>query len=419
MLRPPRVLLVDDRVIVRETLRSVLEDFDCSFAEAVNGETALRLMTTEPFDAVYLDLRLPDRPGLEVLREARATGRFQGNVIVLTGHPEASTRAEAESLGVLRYLGKNPIRWQEVREAFLAAVPAAVERAASSGAKVPAFGAAPSPKLRRIAAPPTVVKGRADLPRLLVLDDDPLWLETMEQLLRPDFELTPTTSPEKARELSRKTRFDLVILDMLLPGGVTGIDVLSEMRRVRSDLRAIILTGRPDPDTAFRSAKAGAIRYVSKGEAKDLPAMVAKLLGERGTPLRIFLSYARPDHRSVSYWYRWLLQKGFLPWMDTESIVPGVEYEPEIEKAVRQCDRFVFFVSRHSLEREGTLRKEVNLALGRVQEMLPGSPFFIPARLEDCEREESIQKFQSVDLFRKDGAARLLQGLNHNPVSRI
>jgi DNA-binding response OmpR family regulator len=419
MPRSARVLLVDDRVMVRETLRSVLEDFDCSFSEAGDGRTAFALMTNEPFDVVYLDLRLPDLPGLEVLRRARATGRFGGNVIILTGHPEESTRTEAESLGVLRYLGKNPMQWQEVREAFLAAVPEAAGMAASSDAKLPTVAAGAAPKVRRSAGPRRTAKTREGLPCLLVLDDDPVWLETMEQILGSAFHLTPTTSAKEACKLSRATRFDLVILDMLLPGGVSGIDVLSEMRRARPDLRAIILTGKPDPEAAFRSAKAGAIRYVSKNEAKELPAMVVRLLEERGTPLRVFLSYARADQRSVSYWYRWLLQKGFLPWMDTKNVVGGVKWEPEIEKAVRECDRFVFFVSRHSLEREGKLRKEVNLALERVKEMLSSSVFFIPARLEDVPLEAAIQALECVDLFRRDGVSRMLQALNHSATSQV
>jgi len=417
MPRPARVLLVEDREMVRETLRSILEDFDCSFAEAEDGEAAFRLMTTEPFDVVYLDLLLLDRPGLEVLRDARATGHFQGKVIVLTGQPEESTRNEAESLGVLRYLGKNPIQWQEVREAFLAAVPEAGKKEASPASaelSVP-VRAAPKPPQRQLSLKPRkATKPGAELPRLLVLDDDPIWLKTVEQVLGTEFDLTLTKSAKEACKLSRKTHFDLVILDMFLLDGVSGLDVLGEMRRSRPTLRAIILTGLYNEETAFESFKAGAIRYVSKGEPRELPGMVAKLLGERGTPLRVFLSYARSDHLRVGYWFRRLLQEGFLPWMDTKSIVGGLKWDPEIGKAVRECDRFVFFVSRHSRQREGKLRKEVNLALERVEEMLPGKVFFIPARLEDCELEESIQEFQRVDLFRKDGAARLFQALNHS-----
>lgn len=419
---PSRVLLVDDREMVRETLRSILGRFDCSFAEAEDGETAFRLMTTEPFDVVYLDLRLSDYPGLEVLKRVRATGRFRGNVIVLTGQPEESTRAEAESLGVLRYLGKNPMSSNEVREAYLAAVPDAVEKEASpASAELPvAVGAAPKPPQRlQSLKPRKATKAGAKLPRLLVLDDDPIWLKTVEQVLGAEFDLTLTTSAKEACRLSRRIHFDLVILDMFLLDGVSGLDVLGEMRRSRPTLRAIILTGHYNEETAFKSFKAGAIRYVSKGEPRELPGMVAKLLGERGTPLRVFLSYARSDHLRVGYWFRRLLQEGFLPWMDTKSIVGGLKWDPEIDKAVRECDRFVFFVSRHSRLREGKLRKEVNLALERVEEMLPGKVFFIPARLEDCELEESIQEFESVDLFRKDGAARLLHALNHSPTSQI
>ncbi len=414
-----RVLLVDDREMVRETLRCILDDFDCSFEEAEDGETALRCMTTESFDVVYLDLRLPDISGLEVLRRVRSSGGFQGKVIILTGQPEEATRAEAKDLGVLRYLGKNPISWHEIREAFVTALPDAVERASKPRAAVPPVVSGTPQTLRHAGRPRKSAKAGAGLPRLLVLDDDPVWLETMDEALGTNFDLTLTTSAKEASRLSRRSRFDLVILDMQLPGGVSGLDVLGEVRRARPDLRAIILTAFPDPDSAFRSARAGAVRYISKGEPKELPDMIARLLQERERPIRVFLSYARADYSRVSYWFRRLLQEGFLPWMDTKSIVGGLQWEPEIEKAIRECDRFIFFVSRRSLERTGKLRKELNLALEHVREMLPRSVFLIPARLEDCRLDEQIQEFESVDLFKKEGAARLLRALNHHPPSQV
>jgi ActR/RegA family two-component response regulator len=183
---------------------------------------------------------------------------------------------------VLRYLGKNPIRRQEVRESFLAAVPDAVEQAASSSANAAPIAAGVSLKLRRSAATPKEAKAGSERPRLLVLDDDPLWLETMEQILRADFDLTLTTSAKEACKLARKTRFDLVILDMLLPGGTSGIDVLSEMRRARPDLRAIILTGYAELDDGVESMKKrGVLEYLSKGRSglkKELLARVEKAL---------------------------------------------------------------------------------------------------------------------------------------------
>jgi DNA-binding response OmpR family regulator len=202
-----------------------------------------------------------------------------------------------------------------------------------------------------------------------------------------------------------------VILDMVLVEGDSGLEVLSRMRRARPDLRAIILTGHPDMRTAFESAKRGAVAYVPKSALRELPAMVASLLAKQGNPLRIFLSYSREDLTRVTSWYRRLVEAGFLPWMDTKNIVGGVKWEPEIDKAIASCDRFVFFASKSSVKREGDLLREVRKALRRQQGLRDGSIFFIPARLEDCALEGPLNDFQAVDLFKKDGAARLIEAV--------
>lgn len=122
MTPPARVLVIDDRAVARQTIRSILVDQICVFDDAPDGMTALTLMAAHVFDVVFLDLRLPDISGIDVLREARARNYAVGQVIILTGLPEAATAAAAMQLGAFRYLAKDPISREGIRTAFRDAV---------------------------------------------------------------------------------------------------------------------------------------------------------------------------------------------------------------------------------------------------------------------------------------------------------
>lgn len=295
-----RVLIVDDRDIVRETLRDILDDFDCSFAEADNGESALVLLHEREFDVIFLDLKLPDLPGIEVLRELGRSGVVQGKLIILTGQPDPMTKVEAENLGVFRYLTK-PLDWAAIREAFTAALAhydplfetSKPEHKIEPKIVTPAGRRRSRPRASAVRQP---VRDRR--PRLLILDDDPSWLETLEQVLGSDFHLVLTTSAEEAYKLAMREYFDLVILDKQLLAGLSGLDVLSRMRSATPNIRAIILTGFPDLRSAMESGRRGALDYVSKADLTNLSDTIRRVLSEPQLSLealqtvRVFLETA-------------------------------------------------------------------------------------------------------------------------------
>ncbi len=64
-----RVLIVDDNPDSREMLRSLLEMERYEVAVAANGEQALRLQRTTPADVVVTDLFMPDKDGMETIRD--------------------------------------------------------------------------------------------------------------------------------------------------------------------------------------------------------------------------------------------------------------------------------------------------------------------------------------------------------------
>ena len=112
MKRTIRVLVADDEtnlreLIVRELSRRGLE------AEGVgDGESALVRLREGPYDVVVLDMKMPRKEGIEVLRELQDFPE-QPQVIVMTGFQEVATAVEAMKLGAYDYLTK-PTKIEEL-----------------------------------------------------------------------------------------------------------------------------------------------------------------------------------------------------------------------------------------------------------------------------------------------------------------
>jgi two-component system, NtrC family, nitrogen regulation response regulator NtrX len=100
------LLLVEDEIGFRTSLRRTLEEAGYGTLEAGDGKIALDLLRTRPVDLVLLDLRLPRISGLEVLR--RIADEHPGlAVIVLSSHGTIPSAVEATRLGALEFLEKD------------------------------------------------------------------------------------------------------------------------------------------------------------------------------------------------------------------------------------------------------------------------------------------------------------------------
>jgi len=104
MARKP-ILIVDDEPIVRESIRDWLKDAGYQVATAETGEQALEMVQKEDFGVVVLDVRLPGRTGLAVLKELKAT-KPHIKAIVITAYPTTEMSLEAMKLGAVDYLVK-------------------------------------------------------------------------------------------------------------------------------------------------------------------------------------------------------------------------------------------------------------------------------------------------------------------------
>lgn len=119
-----RLLLAEDDLLLGESLRRDLSAVGYAVDLARDGVEAAHLGAVEPYDLVVLDLGLPRKSGLEVLREWRAAGSHVP-VLVLTARDAWHERVDGFKAGADDYLGK-PFHFQE-----LAARLAALGRRAS------------------------------------------------------------------------------------------------------------------------------------------------------------------------------------------------------------------------------------------------------------------------------------------------
>ena len=129
-------------------------------------------------------------------------------------------------------------------------------------------------------------------------------------------------------------------------------------------------------------------------------------------PLKIFLCHSSGDKAEVKNIYNLLVERGANPWLDSEKLLPGQDWNLEIYKALDSSDVILLCLSKKSVDKEGYVQKEIRLALDRALEMPEGRIFLIPARLEECELPYKIKTYQWVDLFTTDGMEKLIKSLN-------
>ncbi len=99
------ILIVEDEAVMRESVRDWLTDVGYQVETAEDGEQALRTIAEQEFGLLILDLRLPGKDGLEVLREARAK-HPQLKGVIITAYPSVETAVEAIKRGAVDYLPK-------------------------------------------------------------------------------------------------------------------------------------------------------------------------------------------------------------------------------------------------------------------------------------------------------------------------
>ena len=129
--------------------------------------------------------------------------------------------------------------------------------------------------------------------RVLLVDDHPVIRQGIRRILTQafsDFTVAEAETGEQAIEFSQASAWDLIILDLSLPG-LSGLDVISNVRRVQPQARIIVVSVHPPHHFARRALSVGAAAYLEKSAApEEMVKAVREVLAGRS-----YVSPPTPD----------------------------------------------------------------------------------------------------------------------------
>ena len=204
----PRILVVEDEPVSARMLVAMLEKGGFQAAHAPSAAKARAMLRAHDYDAMTLDLMLPDGNGLELLREIRADGRTEDLpvIVVSASADEARDSLIGDAAPVVDWLNK-PFDPHALQSALAGVIPS----------------------------------DAAHLPRVLrVAVDDPFF-EQVSRTLRGSAWVDRAETLRGARRLLQKNDdYDLVLLGMTLPDGF-GAELLPFLNRPRARAVPVIL----------------------------------------------------------------------------------------------------------------------------------------------------------------------------------
>ena len=108
-----KVLVVDDEEDIVEVIQDRLEAYGFTVITAGTGVEALKKLSMETFDGVFLDVKMPEMGGIETLEHIRKRDR-KLPVIIITSSSTREAAIEAMAKGANEYVLK-PFEWEELK----------------------------------------------------------------------------------------------------------------------------------------------------------------------------------------------------------------------------------------------------------------------------------------------------------------
>ncbi len=116
---------------------------------------------------------------------------------------------------------------------------------------------------------------------VLVVDDEVGPRKSMRMILHPLYEVFTAQDGKEALQAIRNKEIDLVTLDLKMPG-LSGMDVLKEIRRMGADVDVIIVSAYGTPKNAQEAMRYGAVDFIAKPfNVTDIVASVGKSVERR------------------------------------------------------------------------------------------------------------------------------------------
>jgi DNA-binding NarL/FixJ family response regulator len=128
--------------------------------------------------------------------------------------------------------------------------------------------------------------------RVLIIDDHAIVRRGLAEVFSDEFsdlKIGEADNSRSALELATAQEWDIVLLDINIPGR-NGLDVLSEIKRIRPQTPVVVVSAYPEEEFAIRALKLGASGYLNKNSAADEVLAAAKKAMAGGKYVTVMLA---------------------------------------------------------------------------------------------------------------------------------
>lgn len=127
---------------------------------------------------------------------------------------------------------------------------------------------------------------------------------------------------------------------------------------------------------------------------------------------KVFISHASEDTDDAEFIYDFLKSNHYEPWLDLKALKVGMQWDYEIEQALRQSDFVIILLSKIATSKRGYIQREIKRMDRYSEEKLLDDIYILPILIDDCEVPRSLSKYQYMKTSQVDFKDNLLESLN-------
>lgn len=226
-----KLLIIDDEKGMCDYLKDFFSSRGYEVAIATNGQDAISAVKKYSPEIILLDINMPGMEGLEVLRQIKKISS-RSRVIMVTVSDDIDTREKAKALGADEFIRK-PFTTNYLEDVVILKVG-------------------------------EIAKAK-ELAKILLVDDEEGIRNSLREFLSGRFEceISDAADGEEALKLLKSNKFDLVFLDIKMPG-ISGTDVIKEKKKLAYKPQIWVITHFDSEEVAHKVIEQGADDYIPK-----------------------------------------------------------------------------------------------------------------------------------------------------------